>query len=289
MRRNLSKRANLGQLHYSSPAHTTATTITVISSTATTGRTHTWPQQQQQQPRWRPSTLPTVSRVYPQLLPHHYYHSSTQRQQKERAPTRSQPMAVPGNAPAAEHSCTIGGGSGGTGGSPAAGSPSTASTQAAPGSTPDGPSQPVANQAVPGAPAAPNPSGAADLRESTGERGEAAAGGHEEVKAAGFVGGGGVAAGGEGADGGGGDPRALPPPTEGGNSVKNLEVDGKPITLDHLGPLVVHKDGALSRISNWGEMTENERQNTLRILVKRNQVRLGALRQGLQSDGDGTK
>lgn len=96
------------------------------------------------------------------------------------------------------------------------------------------------------------------------------------------------ARGGEGAGGGGGDARALPPPTEDGK-VRTLEVDGKPISLDHLGPLVVHKDGTMSRISNWGEMTEIERQNTLRILVKRNQVRLGALRQGLQTENDETK
>lgn len=175
------------------------------------------------------------------------------------------------------------------------GSPS--STQAAPGSTQDGPSPGTANHTAPRDPGAPNPSGAAaghaaDLRESAGERGEAAAGGgHEEAEgpaaaaAAGAQGGGG---GQGGAGGGGGDPMALPPPTEGGN-VRTLEVDGKPISLDHMGPMVVHKDGTLSRINNWGEMTEIERQNTLRILVKRNQVRLGALRQGLQTKSDETK
>lgn len=172
------------------------------------------------------------------------------------------------------------------------GSPS--STQAAPGSTQDGPSPGVANHAAPGAPGAPNPSGAAaghaaDLRENAGERGEAAAGGHEEARRPGAAGveGDGEDEGG-GAGGGGGDPKALPPPTEGGN-VRTLEVDGKPISLDHMGPMVVHKDGTLSRISNWGEMTEIERQNTLRILVKRNQVRLGALRQGLQTESGETK
>lgn len=153
----------------------------------------------------------------------------------------------------------------------------------------------MANHAAPRDPGAPNPSGAAaghaaDLRESAGERGEAAVGGHEGARgpaAAGVVDVDG-AQGGEGAGGGGGDVRALPPPTEDGK-VRTLEVDGKPISLDHLGPLVVHKDGTMSRISNWGEMTEIERQNTLRILVKRNQVRLGALRQGLQTEDDETK
>lgn len=162
------------------------------------------------------------------------------------------------------------------------------STQAAPGSTQDGASPGGTNHAAPRAPGAPNPSGAAaghaaDLRENAGERGEAAAGGHEEAGGPGAAGVEGDGGDGGGAGGGGGDPKALPPPTEGGN-VRTLEVDGKPISLDHMGPMVVHKDGTLSRISNWGEMTEIERQNTLRILVKRNQVRLGALRQGLQKE-----
>ncbi|KAG6360213.1 hypothetical protein INS49_011269 [Diaporthe citri] len=245
-------------LNSCSPAHTTATTFL----------NHTWTQA----PRRRRPSLPVTSRVYPQLLPHHYYHQG-QRLQQQRAPT---PAEV-GTTPAAM----------GVTGSPS-------STQAAPGSTQDGPSTGAANHTASRDPGAPNPSGAAaghatDLRESAGEHGEAAAGGHEEAEgppaAAGVEG---VVGGGGASGGGGGDPKALPPPTEGGG-VRTLEVDGKPISLDHMGPMVVHKDGTLSRISNWGEMTEIERQNTLRILVKRNQVRLGALRQGLQTESDETK
>jgi hypothetical protein len=56
------------------------------------------------------------------------------------------------------------------------------------------------------------------------------------------------------------------------------EVNGKSITLDHIGPMVVHQDGTLSRIANWAEMTNIERRNTLRVLGKRNQLRLGTLR-----------
>lgn len=52
------------------------------------------------------------------------------------------------------------------------------------------------------------------------------------------------------------------------------------VKLDNLGPLVVHKDGTTSRISNWGEMTQIERDNTLRVLGKRNQLRLEKLRGG---------
>ena len=73
----------------------------------------------------------------------------------------------------------------------------------------------------------------------------------------------------------------LPAPGEGeagDASMTTVEVNGKPVMLDQLGPMVVGRDGSLSRIANWGEMTELEQQNTLRILGKRNQVRLGALR-----------
>ncbi|KAL0940850.1 von willebrand factor [Colletotrichum truncatum] len=94
-------------------------------------------------------------------------------------------------------------------------------------------------------------------------------------------------------------PLALPPlpeaPTSGDSAGgKGEDAAAAPITLDlggqagagastrldHLGPLVVHQDGTMSRISNWGEMTEIERQNTLRILGRRNQIRLASLRDG---------
>jgi predicted Fe-S protein YdhL (DUF1289 family) len=42
--------------------------------------------------------------------------------------------------------------------------------------------------------------------------------------------------------------------------------------------MVVNKDGSLSRIENWAEMSEMERKNTLRVLGKRNKQRLGELK-----------
>lgn len=84
---------------------------------------------------------------------------------------------------------------------------------------------------------------------------------------------------------------ALPAPgqgdVEGDGSSRTLEVDGKAVALDHLGPMVVGRDGTVSRIANWDEMTEMERRNTLRVLCKRNQVRLAALR-GKDGQGTGT-
>jgi predicted Fe-S protein YdhL (DUF1289 family) len=63
-----------------------------------------------------------------------------------------------------------------------------------------------------------------------------------------------------------------------------VHVNGQPIALDSLGPMVVGRDGTVSRIANWHEMTDLERQNTLRVLGKRNQLRLGNLRAGLPAD-----
>jgi hypothetical protein len=73
-------------------------------------------------------------------------------------------------------------------------------------------------------------------------------------------------------------PLPLPePPAE--SSAPTLDVStGEGVKLDHLGPMVVNRDGTLSRIGNWEQMTEIEKRNTLRILGKRNQLRMDALR-----------
>lgn len=75
------------------------------------------------------------------------------------------------------------------------------------------------------------------------------------------------------------------PATQEQISTNTVQVNGAPVVLDKLGPMVVGRDGTLSRIANWHEMSEFERQNTLRILGKRNQLRLKSLRQGLDADG----
>ncbi|KAH9224443.1 hypothetical protein DL95DRAFT_279293, partial [Leptodontidium sp. 2 PMI_412] len=50
------------------------------------------------------------------------------------------------------------------------------------------------------------------------------------------------------------------------------------VKLDHLGPMVVNVDGTLSRISNWDAMADVERENTLRVIGRRNKARLEVLR-----------
>lgn len=59
---------------------------------------------------------------------------------------------------------------------------------------------------------------------------------------------------------------------------RSLEVGGNAVLLDEMGPMVVGADGSLSRIANWGEMTEREREVAARRIVKRNRERLAELR-----------
>jgi guanyl-specific ribonuclease Sa len=79
-------------------------------------------------------------------------------------------------------------------------------------------------------------------------------------------------------------PLPLPePPKE--TDTQQLDVSsGQGLKLDKLGPMVVNRDGTLSRIANWEHMTEIERRNTLRILGKRNQLRLDGLKN--ESEGE---
>ncbi|KAM7199561.1 hypothetical protein V8F33_004372 [Rhypophila sp. PSN 637] len=67
-------------------------------------------------------------------------------------------------------------------------------------------------------------------------------------------------------------------PAQDQERTRTVEVNGQAIALDHLGPTVVNRDGTLGRIANWPEMTPWERENTLRVLGKRNQLRLAGLR-----------
>ncbi|EME38793.1 hypothetical protein DOTSEDRAFT_140176 [Dothistroma septosporum NZE10] len=74
------------------------------------------------------------------------------------------------------------------------------------------------------------------------------------------------------------NPLGLPEPSEANAHPLDLSSGQGSVSMDHLGPLVVNKDGSLSRISNWDQMTEIERKNTLRILGKRNQMRTDELK-----------
>lgn len=73
-----------------------------------------------------------------------------------------------------------------------------------------------------------------------------------------------------------GDIRGLPSPGEAGQKL-DVNTD-QTISFDHLGPIVVNTDGTMSRITNWDKMAPIERENTMRILGKRNKSRLEALK-----------
>lgn len=77
-------------------------------------------------------------------------------------------------------------------------------------------------------------------------------------------------------------PEELPGPGEavgqtGALEERQIKVGGTPVKLDKLGPVVVNVDGSMSRIKNWHEMIEAERQTTVRRISKRNQQRLAKL------------
>ncbi|KAI1427577.1 hypothetical protein F5Y12DRAFT_159764 [Xylaria sp. FL1777] len=82
-------------------------------------------------------------------------------------------------------------------------------------------------------------------------------------------------------------PPSLPAlPAAGDGASSTLEVGGAALRMDHLGPLVVNEDGTMSWITNWEKMTDIEQQNTLRILGKRNQMRLAKLRAAQSSSSE---
>ncbi|CAG7917151.1 unnamed protein product [Penicillium olsonii] len=66
---------------------------------------------------------------------------------------------------------------------------------------------------------------------------------------------------------------------QGSGGIKlDMSGGGTEVKLDHLGPMVVNVDGTLSQIGNWAQMTDSEKESTMRIIGKRNQKRLEALK-----------
>lgn len=72
-----------------------------------------------------------------------------------------------------------------------------------------------------------------------------------------------------------------------GSQTRTLVVDGAPVALDHLGPIVLNLDGTVSRITNWDEMTEEEQKRTLRVVAKRNKARRAKLQAEGGTEGGG--
>jgi hypothetical protein len=67
----------------------------------------------------------------------------------------------------------------------------------------------------------------------------------------------------------------LPMPDEA--SSRTVEF-GETLTLDELGPIIINKDGSLRRITNWSELSPEERKHTKRRVSLRNHKRLGVLK-----------
>jgi hypothetical protein len=55
---------------------------------------------------------------------------------------------------------------------------------------------------------------------------------------------------------------------------------GQTLKLDALGPIIVNSDGTTSRIVNWANLTERERQVALRRIAARNKERAAQLSEG---------
>ncbi|OAX34358.1 hypothetical protein K503DRAFT_803657 [Rhizopogon vinicolor AM-OR11-026] len=70
-------------------------------------------------------------------------------------------------------------------------------------------------------------------------------------------------------------PLLIAPPSSDNVNAKQVTLgSSETVKFDNLGPLVVNNDGTLSRIANWENMTEQERERTMRVLAARNRTRL---------------
>ena len=82
------------------------------------------------------------------------------------------------------------------------------------------------------------------------------------------------------------DPMELPDAaaaaTTEGSGEHIVTVGGNPVKVDRLGPIVVNKDGSLSRITNWLEMSTGEQERTLKVVAKRNKKRMSQFEQSEQ-------
>lgn len=82
------------------------------------------------------------------------------------------------------------------------------------------------------------------------------------------------------------------PDETGEEAATQINVNGASVSLfDKMGPTIVNSDGTLSRIVGWPEMTPDERKRTLRVLGKRNQIRLEAKKEelGIKNHEDQTE
>ncbi|CAM9299904.1 unnamed protein product [Choristocarpus tenellus] len=53
---------------------------------------------------------------------------------------------------------------------------------------------------------------------------------------------------------------------------------GETMRFDEIGPVITNTDGTVRRIANWQELTDREREVTLRRIGNRNRERTAALK-----------
>lgn len=81
--------------------------------------------------------------------------------------------------------------------------------------------------------------------------------------------------------------QGLPAPGEGTPVTLDVSGEGSTVRLAELGPLVVNADGTVARITNWREMTDAERETTVRMVGRRNKQRLDALKKRGNEEHEG--
>eukprot|EP00754_Rhynchopus_humris_P042987 Rhum_TRINITY_DN2901_c0_g1::Rhum_TRINITY_DN2901_c0_g1_i1::g.8792::m.8792 len=59
---------------------------------------------------------------------------------------------------------------------------------------------------------------------------------------------------------------------------------GRKMKLDHMGPLVIQKDGTTKRVTNWHKMTKGEQEAAYDRITRRNRERLDSLKKKQEGD-----
>lgn len=76
-----------------------------------------------------------------------------------------------------------------------------------------------------------------------------------------------------GSDENGIDILELPPPNPSDSeSLKKVKF-GETVSFDELGPMILNKDGTVSRIQNWESLTKQEKDSSWRRISERNRKR----------------
>ena len=62
------------------------------------------------------------------------------------------------------------------------------------------------------------------------------------------------------------------------DNITTLKV-GEAVQLDELGPIIINTDGTTTKISNWSNMTQQERDTAIRLIAARNKKRVEILKE----------